>query len=402
MPGIAEYFTPIALAVWLTFSALSLYGTHFYLGGVGHRYQLALHPAAVVIIPIRGVPDCFPELWATLLAQTYDRWRVMFVVESETDPACAAIKEAMQRSRPPWSIEIVVAEAATESSQLNRNCLAAIGRLRPEDEVVVFSVADMVPTPECLAQTIHPLNTRDIWFVSAYPFMLPSDSRLSTAVSCALCESLACIPRVPQRSNIAWGGTMALRRQTLETLDLSRWWGSTISNDSTMTRALWEKGGSIFGGRVMLIPSRESFGWIELMRLWRRWYLNARLYLPLYWLGAAVGSLVPIIGWATAVPLAIEGNLAAIGILGIAVGLHQWRATLRRRLRLALSPGHDDRVLAWADRWGAPAWCVLRAGIIWSVLFMRTVHWAGRVYRIDGPHRIRVVEGPAAPATTTS
>jgi cellulose synthase/poly-beta-1,6-N-acetylglucosamine synthase-like glycosyltransferase len=402
MPGVAEYFIPIALVAWLIFSAVSLHGTYFYLRGVGHRYQLAVHPAAVVIIPIRGVPECFSELWAALLAQTYDRWRVMFVVESETDPACAAIRAEMERARPSWPIEIVVAGATTKSSQLNHNCLAAIRRLRPEDEVVVLTVADMVPAPEWLAQIIHPLNTPAIWFVSAYPFMFPADRRLSTAVACALCQSVACVPRIPETTGIAWGGTMALRRQTLETLDLQRWWGGTISNDSTMTRALWEKGGSVYGGRVMLIPSRESLSWIELVRLWRRWYLNARLYLPLYWLGAAVGSLIPIVGWATAIPLAIGGNVAAIGVMATAFGLHQWRATVRRRLRLALSPGHDDRVLALADRWGAPAWCVLRAAIIWSVLFMRTVRWAGRVYRVEGPHRILVVEGPGTPASSTS
>jgi hypothetical protein len=187
-----------------------------------------------------------------------------------------------------------------------------------------------------------------------------------------------------------------LRRHTLDQLDLSRWWSDTISNDCTMTRAVWEKGGAVSGGLVTLIPSRESMGWIESIHLWRRWYLNIRLYLPRRWLVVAVGSLVPIAGWAAVIPLAIDGSPAAIGVLGVAVGLHHWRATLRRWLRLTLSPGHDDRVMALADRWGAPVWCVLRAVIIWSVLFMRTARWAGRVYRVDGPHRIRVIDGPAA------
>jgi hypothetical protein len=392
----------VPLTAWIVFSAAGLYGTHLYLGGVGHRYRLPAHPATVVIIPIRGVPAGFAELWAAMLAQTYDRWRVMFVVESAADPACAAINEAASRAPPPWPFEIVVADATTKSSQLNRNCLTALARLRPEDDVAVFTVADMVPPPHWLAQTVHPLTTAAVWLVTAYPLMFPADRRLSTAVSCVLCQSLACAPRFPETAGIAWGGTMALRHQTLRKLDLQRWWGDTISNDSTMTRAIWEKGGTVFGRRVMLIPSRESFEWLELIRLWRRWFLNARLYLPMHWLGAAIGSLIPIAGWATAIPLAAAGNIVAIAALGAAVGLHQWRATLRQRLRVALSPGHDDRLLVLLDRVGAPAVSVLRAVLIWSAPFARTVRWAGRVYRVDGAHQIRVVGAATAPTSGAS
>jgi hypothetical protein len=396
MAGAVEYLSPILMVAWLTFTGITCYGAHYYLRTVDRRHVLTAHPATVVIIPIRGVPAGFAELWAALRAQTYDRWRLIFAVESETDPACAAIRDATDRAPPPWPVEIVVAGFATESSQLNRNCLAAAGRVRPEDEIVVFSVADMVPPPHWLEQTVYPLTLPGIRLVSAFPLMVPNDQRLSTAVSCAMCLSLAIVPRVPQRSNTAWGGTLGLRRETLESLDLERWWRDTASDDCTMTRAIWEKGGYVVGPRAMLIPSRESLSWRESIAMWRRWFTNVRLYWPLHWLGTALGSLVPIAGWAATIPLAAQGNAVAIGVFATAVGLHHWRATLRRRLRLATSPGHDDRLWALVDRWGAPAWCVLRAGLIWSALFVRTTRWAGRVYRIDGPHRVRVIEGPGA------
>jgi cellulose synthase/poly-beta-1,6-N-acetylglucosamine synthase-like glycosyltransferase len=393
---IGEYLPQIALAAWLIMSAVSCYGAYFYLRGVGHRYDWAASPAAAVIVPMRGVPENLAELWATLHAQTYPRarWRLIFVVESEADPAHAAIVAQLQKSLPAASAEIVVAGNTTRCSQLNHNYLAAIRRLRPEDAVVVFAVADVVPPPEWLDETIHPINTPTIWLASAYPLMVPTDSRLSTAVSCEICMAMATVPRYPERLSIAWGGTMALRQSTLKTLDLDRWWGRTISNDSTLTRAVWEKGGTVFGNRVMLVPSPTSVSWRELLRLWSRWFLNARLYLPRHWLAAAAASLVPPIGWAAAIPLAWTGDKLAIGALVLAIGLHHARATIRGRLRRTLWPNHDDRLIALVDRWAAPLCTLLRAAIIWSTLFARTTEWAGRLYRIDGPHRIRVIRGP--------
>jgi hypothetical protein len=317
-------------------------------------------------------------------------------VESETDPACAAIAQAMERARPPWPVETVVAGLATESAQINRNQLAAIGRLRPGDEIVVFSVADIVPPPDWLAQTIAPLTAPGMRLVSAFPLLLPNDRRLSTAFSCAMGQSFAVVPRLMWHSSVATGATMALRRETLEGLEIERWWRDTVADDCTLTRAIWEKGGAVVGTRVMLIPSRESLTWRESISMWRRWFMNMRLYLGPHWFGTALGALIPIAGWAATIPPAVQGNAAAIGVLATAVGLHHWRSTLRQRLRLAVSPGHDDALLALVDRWGAPAWSVLRATLIWSVLFMRTMRWAGHVYRIDGPHRVRVIERPGA------
>jgi hypothetical protein len=395
MIGVGNYLSLIALAAWLIVSAGSCYGAFFYLRGVGHRYELTARPATAVIVPMRGVPENLAEFWAALHAQTYPNWRLIFVVESESDPAHAAIVTQLERSNPAAAAEIVVAGNTSRCSQLNYNYLAAIGRLRPEDTVVVFAVADMIPPPEWLDETVQPLNTPSIWLTSAYPLMVPTDRRLATAFSCVICLSTATVPRFPESFSVAWGGTMGLRQATLKTLDLERWWGHTISNDSTLTRAVWEKGGTVFGNRVMLIPSPTSVGWRELFRLWRRWYLNARLYLPRHWLFAALASLIPPLGWATAIPLAWSGSKAAIGTLAVAIGLHHLRATLRGRLRRALRPGHDDRLVALVDRWAAPVTALLGAAIIWSALFARTTEWAGRVYRIDGPHRIRVLRGPA-------
>jgi cellulose synthase/poly-beta-1,6-N-acetylglucosamine synthase-like glycosyltransferase len=390
-----EIFVLVVLAAWLTFSATACFGVYFYLRGVNKRYRLGRERQVAVIIPIRGASPHFPKLWDGLRAQTYQAWRLMFVVESDSDPACAAIMRQLEHAPLPRPVEIVVAGPAVKCSQVNHNCLAAVSRLQPQDEFVVFAAADMIPPPDWLAQATHPINTPSIWLASAFALMLPSDGRLSTAAACALCQSLACVPRFPERFSIAWGGTMAVRRHTLESLDLQRWWSDTVSLDSTITRALWEKGGRVFGTRPMLLPSLESLGWLETVRMYRRWYLNARLYLPRLWIASAFGSLVPIAGWLVSVPLAVRGNVIAAVALAIAFGLNQVRATQRQRLRKALSPGHEERVLALADRWGAPAWCVLRAAIVWSVLFMRTAHWAGRVYRVDGPHRIRIVDETA-------
>src|SRR5262245_32928025 len=84
------------------------------------RYQ----PKAVVIVPCRGTEDGFEENIHAILAQDYRDYEVVFVTDSENDPAHGVLTRMLKQRRrlapPTW---MVVAGEARDQGQKIHNLL---------------------------------------------------------------------------------------------------------------------------------------------------------------------------------------------------------------------------------------------------------------------------------------
>ena len=384
MSAVAYGLLLVALAAWLACSGVACVAVFFYQRGLGRKVEPYVASPAVIIIPIRGATENLEALWAALCSQTYHPWRLVLVVESQLDPACGALGRLTAQARtgqPPT--EIVVAGLATGSAQKVHNQLAALAALRPDDAVVVFADADIVPDADWLLRLVEPLTDQGVWLVSGYRWMTPNDNRLSTSYACLMNASVATLPRAI-RWGLAWGGSMALRRTTLEAIDIVRWWRHSFTDDLQITRAVRQQGGTVLSPRELLVPSPTSYSWRQVIEFGRRQYTLVRAYAPRHWILAAAATTIPIIGWSVAIPMAIGGDLIAVVAILAAVALDQTRATLRRRVARTLWAAPIDPRMAFLDRWATPTSLLIHALIIWSTLFTRTVVWAGRHYRLPG------------------
>jgi cellulose synthase/poly-beta-1,6-N-acetylglucosamine synthase-like glycosyltransferase len=338
--------------------------------------ETGYYPATVVIIPVKGVPAHLDALWRSICAQIYHPFRIVFAVESTEDAAYEALQSLA--NGPPT--EIVVAGATTRRGQKVHNLLAALQTLRPTDTAIVFADADIVPASDWLMRLIRPLCDPRNSVVSGYRWLAPTDERWSTAFVCAANASIATLARIPQL-NFVWGGSVALRRETLNALDLKACWDRAICDDLILTRVTRSRG-YIYGPREILVPTPASYSWREAIAFWRRQYLFVRVH-SLQWLLAAGATTLPLIGWAIALPLAATGNGLAIVTLLLVNLLDHLRARLRRRVPLKLWGTEMPSRMAWLDRWGTPAVLAFHAIVIWSTLFGGRVTWAGRTYWID-------------------
>jgi len=372
----------IPLMAWLVVSALACFGVY-----ITQRDRPPVKPSeaerVVLIVPVRGISPHLGELWHGICTQAYRPTRVIFAVESANDPASPALRALTDG--PP--IEIVVAGVATERGQKIHNMLAALGRLEPDDAIVVFADVDIAPTPDWLARLLRDLDRADLGMTSGYRWLMPTDERWSTAFVCVINSSIAAAPRDSKWTN-AWGGSMALRRHTIEALDLPTLWERAVSDDLTISRAVRALGGKVRSPRDALVPAPASYSWRDVVVFARRQYLFTRTHAPGLWLVAAAATTIPLVGWATALPLALTGNEVAIGTIVIAYALDYTRARLRERIPRKLWGIESHPRVKWLDRWAAPAWLALHAAVIWSTLFGRTIHWAGRTYRIDAKQQL--------------
>src|SRR5262249_48289837 len=122
---------PIA---WLLVSAISCFGAYWTQRGRDSFLPESGEPN-VLIIPMYGVPPHLAELWRGISRQSYRSFRVVFAVESATDPAYAALRSLEGGPQR----EIVVAGTATRRGQKIHNLLAALGTLTEDDRVIVFA-----------------------------------------------------------------------------------------------------------------------------------------------------------------------------------------------------------------------------------------------------------------------
>jgi hypothetical protein len=373
----------VPLAAWLIVSAIACFGVYIAQRerppvGVGE-----VEPT-VLIIPMRGIPPHLAELWRGICAQTHRPTRVIFAVESVQDPAYAQLRKLT--GGPP--VEVVVAGEANRRGQKIHNMLAALARLEPNDAIVVFADADITPAADWLARLLRDLDRQNIGMTSGYRWLIPTDERWSTAFVCIVNASIASTPRDSKWAN-AWGGSMALRRRTIDALALPTLWDRAVSDDLTISSAVRALGGKVRSPRDALVPALASYSWTDAIVFGRRQYLFTRTHAPQLWIVAAAATTIPLVGWATALPLALTGNKLAIGTIVLAYALDYTRARLRERIPRNLWGLESNPRIKWLDRWATPAWLALHAAVIWSTLFGRKIRWAGRIYRIDAKRRLQ-------------
>src|SRR5438128_1692998 len=105
----------------------------------GERYV----PKTAVIVPCKGLEPDFEENIIAYLAQDYRHYELIFVTESEDDPAHLALKRILHDSdRSAW---LITAGEARNRGQKVHNLCAALDTLEAVDrntEVLVFADSD--------------------------------------------------------------------------------------------------------------------------------------------------------------------------------------------------------------------------------------------------------------------
>ncbi len=379
------------LCLWMLGAALAVVSIAVYRWEMGQPAECPRMPRVAVIVAVKGAGADLPRLVDALLRQAYSDFRLCFVVETENDGAYGPLLHA--HAQAVTRIQVLVAGLAACGGQKAHCLLVALDRLDPNDEVVVFADADILPEPDWLGRLVRPLVGDRFQAVSGYRWLIPSDRRLASAFASVLNSSVATLPRLA-RWNIAWGGSTAMRCETIAEIDLAAWWRGAISTDSQLSRAIWANGGRIVAPRDLLIRSPAGYDWRSMFAFARRQYMQIRLHAPRYWLGALVAVTGLFAGWPLAIASAAQGNDLAAAALVVVVACDQIRAAIRRdivRLLWGDAGLVELRLPLLLDRIATPICLGLHALIIASAGIGREIRWAGVRYRVDSPQDVVVL-----------
>jgi len=354
-------------------------------------------PPVAVIVAVKNASDVSRAFFGRLRHQAYPDYRIIAAVESEEDPAFDMVTE--ESKRPGASLRTVVAGHSERTGQKVWNLLASLDAVEDHDEIVAFVDADTLPAPEWLSRLVAALVNTGRDAVTGYRWIIPADDRVSSAVVAAANASVVTVLRLPSIINHCWGGTMAMRRETLERIDIRRYWAGAISDDVQMTRAFKEAGHPVYSPRQSLLLSPVAMSWSEALSFGRRQYRFMLLHSPGMWALAAVGTIFPIIAASVALSMAVHGNIFAIALIGVSVILGEVRYHCRRKIVIALwgEKTAAGRANYWrVERWLRPIWWSYHALCVFTAPGSRHIRWAGIDYWVRGPQDVEVSRPPAA------
>jgi ceramide glucosyltransferase len=381
------------------YSVRSLIGAFRYLEYFRTEFERPLPevlPFATVFAPCKGLDEGLRENLERLFVQDYPHYEIVFVVDSERDPAVAVINDLRRTSE--WKTSLVIAPKASHSSQKVENLREAVLHADPLSDVFVFVDSDARPAPNWLPSLAAPLADPSIGVSTGYRWFIANPSSFAGELRSMWNASVA--SSLGENSNFCWGGSMAMRRETFESLEIRDAWNTSLSDDYTIARAVRPAGLDIKFVPQAITPSIGGCSLWELFEFTNRQMKITRVYAGHLWLQSLLGSglFVIVIAWCIAVLLTSERELpfwwAAVSLTLISAASIGKSILRLRAVRLVLVD-LEERT-RWQYLWHGLLWCpspVLFFANCFAGLHSRRVTWRGITYEMVSPSTTIVVNG---------
>jgi ceramide glucosyltransferase len=358
-------------------------------------------PFVTVFVPCRGVDAGLKENVLSLFAQNYPAYEIIFVSDSENDPAFAVIEEARHSFKKQTGpvISTIVAGVASDSGQKVHNLRAALRAAHPAGEVLVFADTDARPQTFWLRALVGPLQDESIGATTGYRWFVAAKAGFASHLLSVWNAAIASALGKRGDKNFCWGGSTAIRRQTFAQLNIVERWRGTVSDDFTITRVLHEAGLPIKFVPHCLTPSfhRSKVG--DLIEFTTRQLKITRAYASPLWKSVFIGSLIFVATFFGGI--ALVAVRAALGLsfltpfvfLLLIFAMGAVKSHLRlRAVTLVIA---DERMRTWPT--------TLAHTCLWplaSLLFLvnaiaaavsRRIKWRGITYELKSPTETLIV-----------
>lgn len=374
------------LIAWLITDSIATFGVCHYLWSLVRLAPAEISPRAAVLVAIKGAHATTTRFLDLLCQQEYPLYRVIFALESRADAALILIEEIRRRVGNRPEIDIVIAGFSTQRTQKVHNLLAALGALRDDDAIIVFTDADTLLPPDWLTNLIRPIATGEVSASTGYRWPLPTDTRLPTLIGAAADLSVTTAAR-SRHWNMCWGGSTAVARGPLDRLDLLRVWERAASDDVTLTQALRAGNFRINSPLRTLVPSPSAHTWSSLFGFARRQHLMLRTYAPRHWLFGGLTLCIPAIAAAAALLSLVHGSRFGASVLLASISLLQLRTLIRRRIAARVLPADALSTAKATIRFASWAWPLIH--LVHTLAFLSSClgqgfTWAGVRYHLEG------------------
>ncbi len=355
-------------------------------------------PFVTVIAPCRGLDAELDINLEALFDLDHPEYEIVFVVDDESDPAADVIREIIHR-RDGRKAALIIATKTKTSSQKVENLREAVLHASPESKAFVFVDSDARPSPEWLSALVAPLVDEKVGATTGYRWFIARTPSLATELRSAWNASIATALGPNARSNFCWGGSMAIRRDTFERLNMRQKWEGTLSDDFALTRAMNEAKLPIVFVPQALTASVEDCTFGQLLEFTNRQMKITRVYATPLWILSYFGAILFNAVMITSVLIAalsplnsIPFFIAAAAFLIVTI-FSTAKAWLRwKAVKLAL-PQHE-KALKKQFIWQNTLWFVTPAIFLYNCIaasFSRRMTWRGTVYELKSPSETVII-----------
>ncbi len=259
-------------------------------------------PFCSIIAPCRGLDEGLQANLSALFQQDFPQFEILFVVDDEKDEAVSIIEnlihhrgtEAQGRIGGEKNIfaKIVVAGKAKDESQKVHNLREAVLEVSDESKAFVFVDSDARPGENWLRNLIAPLRDEKVGCATGYRWFIAENGGFFSQLRSVWNASIASALGANTNNNFCWGGSMAIRRDVFEKLNIREKWRGTLSDDFAVTRAMKEANLPIYFVPNCLTASVEDCTFRELLEFTTRQMKITRVYAPHLWIASFLSSFL--------------------------------------------------------------------------------------------------------------
>jgi len=350
-------------------------------------------PETAVILCLRGREESIPECLAGLVGQEYPNYKLHIAFDSEHDPAVQQVKEFF--TGHSTSARLHFFEPSESCSYKCSGIVHVIEQLGDNVEFVAFCDGDAIVDQKWLGELVSPmLQNRKIGATTGNRWFTPYDNSVGGLIRKQW--NAAAVVQM-QAYDIAWGGTMAVRRSTLETCELKEAWKNSFCEDTTISDKIKQHNLELHRVPGLIIEDRETTTIKQCYRWIARQLLTVRLHHPGWPLVMAHGiatGLATIVAPVAMLILLATGYTTAVRSLFITWVIYQlinfallW--TIEKCNERALAKRKSDSL----DKESSTANNNILALIgvqfvhplaLYEAITMNTVKWRGILYYIRG------------------
>jgi GT2 family glycosyltransferase len=330
-------------------------------------------PLATVIVPVKGNDEGLRQNLAALEELDYPDYELLIVAHSASDIPPGVL---------PRRARVILAHGRDlHTGEKVQNLVTAVHAARHRSKVFAFADSDGRVTKGWLRALVAPLTEEGVGASSGFRWFTPDRATPWTLLR-GVWDAVAAGILGPGDNRFAWGGAMAIRRETFFDVEVLRYWKKTISDDYALSAAVHAAGLSIAYAPGALVPCREHisagtlFSWMRrqlmITRTYDRRQWRLGLVAHLFYCAAMTASVIAIclghrLGWFTLVAQLIPGMIKGARRSGLAAAaLPEYKAWFRR--------------LGWVHWAAVPlaTWIWLIALV--SSAFGCTIEWRGYRY----------------------
>jgi ceramide glucosyltransferase len=336
-------------------------------------------PPATVIVPVKGDDPGLRENLAALAGQDYPDYELIVVAHAAADIPAGVL---------PSRVRVVLAHAEESGTgEKVLNLRTAVRFARKDSQLFAFADSDGRVSQTWLRALAAPLAVSlpeaRIGASTGYRWYAPEPPDFWSLMR-GVWDAVIAGTFGPASNAFAWGGSMAISRETFHAIGVPDFWRDTVSDDFALTDAVHRAGLQIvFAPGAMAVSEGRTSG-REFLAWARRQLTITRVYRPRLWWTALAAHIFYCGGMAAAVVASLRGSRGAEWVFLAQISPGMLKGANRATLAKAELPAH----IAWFDRhaWVHTLWVPL-ATWIWLIVLLASafgngIEWRGRRYRL--------------------